>query len=523
MAQEETGDLEGAASGPQRRSTSPEAAWDPEQWWSFGEAADRAGVTHRTLQGWAERGEVMVRTAWREGTEFRLVRAGDVARLAPEADGLVGESAPLEQRALFTGPRRSALGAGAPPSPLSPAGAQPARYDDDRDAFRRTAELEIVRLREELSSLRRRGDAGSSRAAASPAPMDLWSIEEPRRAGLQGGRPWGPRRLAVFLAGLTLGLSVGVAWERGSLADREPLDAAQGEPAGTPVSLAGLTGRDGLAGPDGLAGSGGSAGAAEAAGPAGPSSASAPGDPTPGDPTPGDSVAGTAEPAVAGPIRAASVAAITAPKLEKVAPGPEVALPLGLGAWLEGGRGVSFSSLDGASTCAFGSGDLATPASRFVLGSCWGELAPGGATVLATDRVEGVACCKHHAAVQRLKGVASTPRALEVAMKEAEQAVRDGLLPPMLELRADRSGLLLARALTGGWRASGFDGPVAERTHVWRLADGPEGTPDGVGARLELHSWVERGLDGAYVPFRLVLELGGSTSGDRALEFQWLE
>ena len=108
-------------------------------------------------------------------------------------------------------------------------------------------------------------------------------------------------------------------------------------------------------------------------------------------------------------------------------------------------------------------------------------------------------------------------------MKEAEQAVRDGLLPPMLELRADRSGLLLARALTGGWRASGFDGPVAERTHVWRLADGPEGTPDGVGARLELHSWVERGLDGAYVPFRLVLELGGSTSGDRALEFQWLE
>ena len=82
MAQEETSAAGGAAGGAPRRPGGAPAPWDPEQWWSFGVAADRAGVTHRTLLGWAERGELMVRMAWREGTEFRQVRAGDVARLA---------------------------------------------------------------------------------------------------------------------------------------------------------------------------------------------------------------------------------------------------------------------------------------------------------------------------------------------------------------------------------------------------------------------------------------------------------
>ena len=41
----------------------------------------------------------------------------------------------------------------------------------------------------------------------------------------------------------------------------------------------------------------------------------------------------------------------------------------------------------------------------------------------------------------------------------------------MLELRAERTAALLARALTEGWRASGFDGPVEGRTHRWSLAE----------------------------------------------------
>ncbi len=227
----------------------------------------------------------------------------------------------------------------------------------------------------------------------------------------------------------------------------------------------------------------------------------------------------------------------------EVARGPEARLPLGLDECLERGRGTSVTSLDGATTCAFGTGRLATPRARLVLGGCWGERAPGGAGVLATDRVQGVACCKHHAAVQRLKRVATVPRALTVASEEADQAIRDGLVPPMLELRADRSALLLARALTGGWRASGFDGPAQDRVHQWRFAsreqdepgaaegsnradgaDGNEdGAKDGIGARLELLSWLQRGEDGGFAAYRLVLELGGSTSEDRAVEFEWLD
>jgi len=194
-------------------------------------------------------------------------------------------------------------------------------------------------------------------------------------------------------------------------------------------------------------------------------------------------------------------------------------LPLGLSAI----GGLPSASLDGESTCEYGAGELATPSARFTLGGCWGALAADGAAVLATDRVQGVTCCKHHAAVQRLKGVASSPRALAVAHEEAEQATRDGLVPPMLELRAERSALLLARALTGGWRAAGFDGPAQGRAHRWALLRSEGGPADGHGARLELESWIERGEDGSYATYRMVLELGESAAGDHALEFQWLE
>ncbi|MDG1491420.1 MAG: hypothetical protein P8R43_05975, partial [Planctomycetota bacterium] len=185
MAQEETGAAAGSGRRAGWQADASGAGWDPEQWWSFGQAADRADVTHRTLQTWAEQGKLMVRTAWREGMEVRLVRAGDVARLAPGVAFSEGVAASLEERALFTGPRRSGLGAGAPAPPRSQGDFGPRPYEDDRDALRRTAELEIDRLRAELEALRGRGDARAAASPASPAAMDLWSAEE--HGGLGAG------------------------------------------------------------------------------------------------------------------------------------------------------------------------------------------------------------------------------------------------------------------------------------------------------------------------------------------------
>lgn len=484
MAQEETSPAGGAP-----------IPWDPEQWWSFGEAADRAGVTHRTLRDWAERGEVMVRMAWREGTEFRLVRAGDVARLAPGAVGPGDRSAPLEDRALYTGPRRSALGAGAPVAPRDRGGGKPDVYEDDRDAFRRTAEMEIERLRTELDRLRRRGPAAA--ASASPAPMDLWSMEEPRRTPRLGvGRRSRPGAVALFALGLVLGLVTG------ALLGRSGAAPPRIDPSGIDIT----------------AGAGGAAG--------GPTTASM--GPRPDGleepPRPEAAAALSAEVTAAapGPAGESEVAdrelGAGAEEPTPESPSPSRRLPLGL----EDIGALPHHSLDGRLTCEYGIGELGTAQVRSGLGGCWGALAPDGASVLATDRVQGVACCKHHAAVQRLKGVASSPRARSVAREEAAQAIRDGLVPPMLELRAERSAVLLARALAGDWRASGFDGPVPGRIHRWAFTE-PQGPPSGGDASLELLGWVERGEDGVIATYRMVLELGDSAAEDRAVEFQWLE
>ena len=202
-------------------------------------------------------------------------------------------------------------------------------------------------------------------------------------------------------------------------------------------------------------------------------------------------------------------------------------LPLSMGD-LPGRRA---GALDGVTRCAFGAPELSSSEACGVLGPCYGTAGPEGDGVLATDRVGGVPCCKHHAAVQRLRGVAGDPRALEVATREAEQARRDGLVPPMLELRAERAAAPLVRHLLGGWRSAGLDGWSAGREHRW--VEVPRG--DDGARRLELTSWVERGEDGVVARYRLTIELSGGPwngpgsgpesgpGGDRALSFQWLD
>ena len=535
MTQEETG----AAGGAPRRAfrTPPDAAapdsssWDPEEWWSFGEAADRAGVPHRTLQEWADRGEVMVRMAWREGLQIRLVRAGDVARLAPAAERSAGGAASLEQRALFTGPRRSALGAGVPsPSPRAEGAPAP---EDDREAWRRTAEEELRRLREELRIARRASEGrGRPDLPESPAAaMDLWSIEAGPRRSARAGTGGGARRWPLaFALGLALGVALGAAIVGGvgDAAGSAPGDPPSGPSASGAPPLAATAVRP-----------------ASASDPAGERVATAAGDTAAGDTAAKDAAstdtdstetasADTGAPNTA--ATASSVAAVVSDASPEVEAPAEVgrapALPMSLATVL----GRSSTSLDGVTPCAFAGGDLADRALVGALGPCFGLADEEAGGVLATDRVAGVPCCKHHATVQRLKGVAGDPRARAASIREAAQARREGMLPPMVELRAERAAMAFSRPLLlpllGGWRSSGLDGWVEGRQHRWAPAGpDPAGPGDPTPAesappepeRLALTSWVERASDGALRRYRLVVELSGGADGDRALSFQWLD
>jgi hypothetical protein len=456
----------------------------------------------------------MVRTAWREGIEVRLVRAGDVARLAPDVARDQGEVTSLEERALFTGPRRSALGAGAAVPPLPAEGDEPERYEDDRDAWRRTAELEIQRLREDLAAARAARTVGRGPAVPPPAAaMDLWSVEGGTDgAGPAVGKRGGPSWPMALAAGLLLGVALGVSLDRVSLDRGAPDGDRRGDTATSPrdavpssSTLAAAGGAEAvLAGPA-LAGEAEPSErltddpAAVAAPSSGAESGAADPDPDPGptDVDPARPVASDPPEASAGPARL------------------RARLPLSMGD-LPGRRA---GALDGVTRCAFGAPELSASEARGVLGPCYGTAGPEGDGVLATDRVGGVPCCKHHAAVQRLRGVAGDPRALEVATREAEQARRDGLVPPMLELRAERAAAPLVRHLLGGWRSSGLDGWSEGREHRW--AEAPRG--DDGARRLELTSWVERGEDGVDARYRLTIELSGGPGGDRALSFQWLD
>ncbi|MDG1490296.1 MAG: hypothetical protein P8R43_00300, partial [Planctomycetota bacterium] len=184
---------------------------------------------------------------------------------------------------------------------------------------------------------------------------------------------------------------------------------------------------------------------------------------------------------------------------------------------------LSATPLDGTTVCAYRGAGLGSAELQFVLGGCFGERLSDGAGVLATDRVLGVACCKHHAAVQRLRRPTAGARALDIARQEAELAVQEGFLPPMLELRAERAGILFARHLAGEWRASGFDGAVEGRVHRWAQLGAPGVPAQDQPVRVELRSWIERGEDGGLACYRLVTELGRDAVEDRALSFEWLD
>ncbi|MEM9383279.1 MAG: hypothetical protein AAGB93_25270, partial [Planctomycetota bacterium] len=185
----------GRASDPGR--TDAACRWDPEQWWTIGEAADLAGVAHRQLAAWIDEGRLTIRTGWREGAEIRLVRAGDVADLVPEVRACAASSrSALSERSVFTGPRRSALGAGGATQATAPGSAASA-LEDARAGGDAEAETQDWRVDLEREVERLRGSLDAANAARETLDAELRAA---RRVAANGGARSAPAATGVAYA-----------------------------------------------------------------------------------------------------------------------------------------------------------------------------------------------------------------------------------------------------------------------------------------------------------------------------------
>ena len=148
---------------------------------------------------------------------------------------------------------------------------------------------------------------------------------------------------------------------------------------------------------------------------------------------------------------------------------------------------------------------------RALLGPCAGPWSDEGQAVVGVVRRGGEAYCRHHHFfVEQLGG--SIARAQEVAALSE----REGLVPPLLDLRVDRAGAAFLRRRVGEWIESGFESSlVGGGGHV--LVQAGED-------RWHLRSWV-RYLDIGGVEhrgeFEMDLELDDGPDGDRLLSFEW--
>lgn len=148
---------------------------------------------------------------------------------------------------------------------------------------------------------------------------------------------------------------------------------------------------------------------------------------------------------------------------------------------------------------------------RALLGPCSGAWSDEHQAVAGVLRRGGEAYCRHHHFfAEQLRG--SVARAEEVAAL----AEREGLVPPLLDLRIDRAGAAFLRRRVGDWVESGFEaGLVGGEGHEVRCL-GED--------RWHLSSWV-RYLDVGGVEHRRVFEmdlrLDDGPEGDRLLSFEW--
>jgi len=527
----------------------------------IGEAADLYGIPHVALQRALRSGALETHTGWRGERTVRLVRAEDLEALVRAEAATAGEHGarrptrppePSSQSgSLQTGPSR-------PPAARASSSGDPTQYLRNqlevvraqvRSARERHEGLveELVRSGHEVRALfaKLSLDEESRRVAQDRLERERAEIER----ALGGLRRL--RRFTTLSVALAVLLSLGVLWrsEQRTVAAagpaRSPAPAASGVVAGTVP---------GAAGPDEVSDS--SAGEESRA----PTLASLAGEPSPAPTLPGPS---TGDPS-AGPDGdgrgqrdergerepAEPVASVAPPGAADAggrggADGPEPGVA-GMAARAgAAGRGADAS---GASAPESGPGSTARPPApagdvpgwpaprartgdracrlfaltrrgqplRAELGPCAGRWNPDLRCVVGSARLPDGDYCRHHALFARELG-----GSLERAHAEASLAVREGFLPPLVEVRVESAGSAVLAREVGVWIQSGFEagtgGPHAIEPHVIEpLGDREDG--------WRIRSWV-RYVDFAGVEqrstFQLDLELGDGAVPDRVLAFAW--
>lgn len=149
---------------------------------------------------------------------------------------------------------------------------------------------------------------------------------------------------------------------------------------------------------------------------------------------------------------------------------------------------------------------------REVLGPCLGSWNPAEKAIAGVHRQDSKHWCLHHTVIARDLG-GSIVRAKEIA----EFAEKDGLVPPLLQLRVNRTAATFLEARTGTWIESGFESGSGSDHRTIRLVGRD---------RWKLESWVRLPLpDGTAQrrEFRMQVELNGSEWLDRELDFEWVD
>ena len=454
-----------------------------EGWWTLGEAAERANVSHMALQVWINSGDLPCELAWREGSSVRVVRPAELAALVP---GLVldpaANSSSLGDRALHMGEIHSKLGADAPDD----LEASPAR-EEGEESHEAELRREVERLRKEVLELRSARMVAELRGEQRPPTQATGSVRPvpgpERSTSVPSSAPRVPALRAAGL-GLAIGLATAAGWSQlgGGVVEAAPPDESSVD---AHVNVSDPPVHTGAA----------------ATLPAAPVwEATLPLQPIP------------AEPHLDSASRAA-VEALAAPPDPAPAGFPVTLREIDPTAYVD-------AKSEGAA-CAFhvlwdDGGD------RYLssLGPCIGGHNADG-LVRGTHRVDGAACCAHHAFVERMTEATRDEEALRRLVAEAEASRAEGVVPPLLRLRAERSAKrFLGHALESklgrsDWAAAGLDDDSGE--HRWVL------DPSGDALRLSLHSWVVSREGGDLLRFELELRLEDGPDGDQGLAFRWLE
>lgn len=178
------------------------------------------------------------------------------------------------------------------------------------------------------------------------------------------------------------------------------------------------------------------------------------------------------------------------------------------------------------------------PSGALVLGPCFGPTREGQEGVVATPgthRVGSVACCRHHAFVERMTAAALDEAARVGLRSEAEAALREGVLPPLFRLRASRAATRFLREETRGWTSAGLDGVAGSAStkgsvHEWKLA---ENQPGGGAVRVDLTSWIQpivpfdarpdasKSAGSGLRAFHMTILVQAAPDGDVLESFEW--